>query len=184
MYKRFLDEYIEENAELFNPALAESDFESLPKEIITEITHSFDLNTRYFFGQTAKEFVQYGNLNVGGTELINLAAEKGYLNQIQLLRKQGYDYNAGTAAIAAKNGHRDILIWTREDGCEWNSVTLLFAIKGKNNDIAKFLLDNFCYYSSGFVFAEAVLSEDMELLTMLSSRGCSFNSDAYANAAR
>ena len=53
------------------------------------------------------------------------AAGSGQLEELKLLRENGWPWDQDTCARAATGGHLEALQWARANGCPWNEYTCM-----------------------------------------------------------
>ncbi|AVK77165.1 Ankyrin repeat domain containing protein [Pandoravirus macleodensis] len=81
---------------------------------------------------------------VEGVKLTYVAASRGRVDILRLLRSCGVEWDGHTCKVAAKNGHLDCLRYAREDGCPWDATTCAEAVANKNLDCLRYALANGC----------------------------------------
>jgi hypothetical protein len=59
--------------------------------------------------------------------LCQAAARSGQLDELKLLRADGWPWDAGTCSSAAKGGHLEVLQWAHANGCPRNEDTCFWA---------------------------------------------------------
>lgn len=70
-----------------------------------------------------------------GEKACTLAAQKGSIEGLRILRGYGYPWGAETCAAAAREGHLGLLQWARANGCGWSWDTCAAAAEGGHLDV-------------------------------------------------
>ena len=76
--------------------------------------------------------------------LCQVAARRGQLEELKLLRENGFPWDTWTCAFAAEGGHLDVLQWARANGCPWNTTTCALAANGGNLELLQWARANGC----------------------------------------
>jgi hypothetical protein len=58
------------------------------------------------------------------------AARSGQLEELKLLRADGWPRDEKTSWAAVEGGHLEVLQWARANGCLWDDCTCAFAAAG------------------------------------------------------
>ncbi len=63
--------------------------------------------------------------------LCQAAARSGQLEELKVLRADGWPWDDGTCSAAARGGHLEVLQWARSNGCPWDLLTCPSAAQGR-----------------------------------------------------
>jgi len=148
--------------------------------------------------------------NCSDPDIVALAAFKGNLSYLKILRLHEYEWSPKACKNAALKGHLDCLRYLHENGCEWNCQVYACAgytnqwdcftyafesglpweygvssalIQCKNSVFLKFAIENGCPISTLAVEAAAQFGS-VECLQMLLNAGCPVPTDACLIACR
>jgi len=72
------------------------------------------------------------------------AARSGQLEELKVLRENGFPWNEGTCGFAAKGGKLEVLQWLRANGCPWDEMTCAGAAKGGHLEVLQWAHANGC----------------------------------------
>lgn len=72
----------------------------------------------------------------------NIAAERGDLVLLQLVRAKGCPWNETTCACAAKGGNLEVLKWLRAEGCPWDELTCIEAVEAGHLNVLEWAREN------------------------------------------
>ena len=76
--------------------------------------------------------------------LCQAAARSGQLEELKVLRTDGWPWDDGTCSAAARGGHLEVLQWARSNGCPWDLWTCASAAKGGHLQVLQWLRANGC----------------------------------------
>ena len=74
--------------------------------------------------------------------LCEAAARVGNLEELKVLRADGWPWDTGTCTSAAKHGHLEVLQWARASGCPWDANTCAWAARGGHLDVLQWARAN------------------------------------------
>ena len=80
--------------------------------------------------------------------LCQAAARSGQLEELKLLRADGWPWDAGTCSSAAKGGHLEVLQWAHANGCPWDEWTCRGAAEGGHLEVLQWAHANGCPWSA------------------------------------
>ena len=103
--------------------------------------------------------------------LCQAAARSGQLDELKLLRADGWPWDAGTCSSAAKGGHLEVLQWAHANGCPWNFLTCLEAAKGGHLEVLQWAHENGCPWSAD-TCSGAAEGGHLEIIQWLRANGC------------
>ena len=104
------------------------------------------------------EAVELGRLNVlkrmqrqgrlsRKERLCEAAARTGQLEELKLLRADGWPWGISMCASAAEGGHLEVLQWAHGNGCPWDKVTSAWAAFGGHLDVLRWAREKGCPWS-------------------------------------
>jgi hypothetical protein len=99
------------------------------------------------------------------------AARGGHLEVLQWARANGCPWNADTCSWAAAGGHLEVLQWVRANGCPWDELTCSGAAKGGHLNILQWARANGCPWDEG-TCDEAAWGGHLEVLQWARANGC------------
>ena len=76
--------------------------------------------------------------------LCQAAAGSGQLEELKLLRADGWPWDRLTFWAAARGGHLEVLQWARANGCPWNRDTTSWAAMGGHLEVLQWARANGC----------------------------------------
>ena len=76
--------------------------------------------------------------------LCQVAARRGQLEELKLLRENGFPWDMSTCRAAARGGHLEVLQWARANGCPWDKYTLLYARTFDRRELENWATANGC----------------------------------------
>lgn len=77
----------------------------------------------------------------------DVAAARGRVDALCIMREYGIAWSATTCAAAAANNHLDCLRYAHENGCPWDKATCLAAIENGSLDCLRYACANGCAWS-------------------------------------
>lgn len=77
----------------------------------------------------------------------NVAAARGRVDALCIMREYGVAWGATTCAAAAANNHLDCLRYAHDNGCPWDETTCLAAIENGSLDCLRYACANGCVWS-------------------------------------
>ncbi len=116
--------------------------------------------------------------------VMNIAAEDGYLELIKWTRNMYPHWNSKTFACAAKGGHLDVLKWLRENGCPCDSTTYFHAARNGHLEVLKWVRENGCKLVRAGTCAFAARGGHLEVLKWARENGCSWGKVTCEYAAK
>jgi hypothetical protein len=72
------------------------------------------------------------------------AARSGQLEELKLLRADGWPWSEYTCGCAAERGHLEVLRWLRANGCPWDEETCTCAAEGGHLEVLQWARANGC----------------------------------------
>ena len=76
--------------------------------------------------------------------LCQAAARGGNLEELKVLRAEGWPWDKFTCSWAANGGHLKVLQWARENGCPWDEETCYWAAHGGHLEVLQWVRANGC----------------------------------------
>ena len=76
--------------------------------------------------------------------LCQAAARGGNLEELKVLRAEGWPWDKFTCSWAANGGHLKVLQWARENGCPWDEETCYWAAHGGHLEVLQWARANGC----------------------------------------
>ena len=76
--------------------------------------------------------------------LCQAAARGGNLEELKVLRAEGWPWDKFTCSWAANGGHLKVLQWARENGCPWDEETCYWATHGGHLEVLQWARANGC----------------------------------------
>ena len=76
--------------------------------------------------------------------LCQAAARGGNLEELKVLRAEGWPWDKFTCSWAANGGHPKVLQWARENGCPWDEETCYWATHGGHLEVLQWARANGC----------------------------------------
>jgi hypothetical protein len=76
--------------------------------------------------------------------LCRAAAKIGKLEELKLLRVDGWPWDEWTCSNAAKGGHFEMLQWAHTNGCPWDERTCTMAAQGGHLEMLQWARANGC----------------------------------------
>ena len=76
--------------------------------------------------------------------LCEAAAWGGNLEELKVLRAEGWPWDKFTCSWAANGGHLKVLQWARENGCPWDEETCYWAAHGGHLEVLQWVRANGC----------------------------------------
>ena len=76
--------------------------------------------------------------------LCQAAARSGQLEELKLLRADGWPWSEYTCGCAAERGHLEVLRWLRANGCPWDEETCTCAAEGGHLEVLQWARANGC----------------------------------------
>ena len=117
-----------------------------------------------------------------GMYYMKLVCEKGHLDILTYLHKNGCDLNISQCAAAAGNGHLYILQYLHENGCHWGMRVCYNAVCYGDLDILKYLHANKCPWDEDACFYAAIKGH-LNVLKYLHENGCPWDNTICYGAA-
>lgn len=114
--------------------------------------------------------------------IMAVAARSGYLELVQWLREQNYQWDTRACSFAAHAGHLSVLQWLREHGCPWDTLTPMYAIRGDHLEVLQWLREQGCPWNSSSCL-EAATNGNLPMLQWLRENGCQPNAFTTMGAA-
>ena len=111
------------------------------------------------------------------------AARSGHLEELKVLRADGWPWDEMTCSGAARCGHLEVLQWARANGCPWDWRTCFRAAYGGRVEVLQWARTNGCPWNER-TCAFAALGGHLELLQWARGNGCPWDGDTlrYARA--
>ena len=114
--------------------------------------------------------------------LCQAAARSGQLEELQVLRADGWPWGSNTCAAAAYGGNLEVLQWARANGCPWDEGTCLSAAGVGHLDALQWARANGCPWDWQTI-AGAAGYGNLEVLQWARANGCPWNDYTCAWAA-
>ena len=114
--------------------------------------------------------------------LCQAAARGGNLEELKVLRADGWPWGVMTCAYATLGGHLEVLQWARANGCPWDGWTCASAAMGGHLELLQWLRANGCPWDEN-TCAMAAGRGHLEVLQWARAKGCPWNWVACAGAA-
>ena len=76
--------------------------------------------------------------------LCQAAARSRQLEELTVLRADGWPWDRWTCAAAARGGHLEVLQWARAKSCPWDELTCYFAALGGHLNVLQWARANGC----------------------------------------
>ena len=76
--------------------------------------------------------------------LCQAAARSGQLEELKVLRTDGWPWSEYTCGCAAERGHLEVLRWLRANGCPWDEETCTCAAEGGHLEVLQWARANGC----------------------------------------
>ena len=120
------------------------------------------------------------------SETCRAAAEGGHLQVLEWLHNTGCTWEAWTYRAAAYSGHLEMLIWLHNTGsCPgWDEDLFNVAAHGGQLDVVRWLHETGCPWDDRYTCMIAVQSGKLEMLKWLHNAGCAWDADVFQTAAR
>ena len=103
--------------------------------------------------------------------LCEAAANVGNLEELKVLRADGWPWDEWTCQRAAEGGHLEVLRWLRDNSCPWDGTTCKGAALGGHLPVLQWLRANGCPWDL-WTCAKAANSGHLELLQWARANGC------------
>ena len=103
--------------------------------------------------------------------LCQAAARSGQLEQLKVLRADGWPWDRDTCSAAALGGHLKVLRWVRANGCPWDISTCHEAAEGGHLKVLQWARANGCPWDKG-TCDWAAHGGHLELLLWARANGC------------
>ena len=114
--------------------------------------------------------------------LCQAAARSGQLEELQVLRADGWPWDSNTCAAAAYGGNLEVLQWARANGCPWDEGTCLSAAGVGHLDALQWARANGCPWSEQ-TCSGAAEGGHLEVLQWVRANGCPWDWQTIAGAA-
>ena len=101
--------------------------------------------------------------------LCEAAARVGNLEELKVLRADGWPWDTGTCTSAAKHGHLEVLQWARANGCPWNAWTCWGAASHGHLEVLQWARANGCPWDK-WTCAAAIREGQLDVLQWLRER--------------
>jgi hypothetical protein len=99
------------------------------------------------------------------------AARSGQLEELKVLRADGWPWDAETCHAAANSGHLEVLQWVRANGCLWNWATCAYAAGGGHLEVLQWARASRCPWND-FTCTMAAKGGHLEVLQWAHANGC------------
>ena len=99
------------------------------------------------------------------------AARSGQLEELKVLRADGWPWDAETCHAAANSGHLEVLQWLRANGCLWNWATRAYAAGGGHLEVLQWARASRCPWND-FTCTMAAKGGHLEVLQWAHANGC------------
>jgi ankyrin repeat protein len=99
------------------------------------------------------------------------AARSGQLEELKVLRADGWPWDAETCHAAANSGHLEVLQWLRANGCLWNWATCAYAAGGGHLEVLQWARASRCPWND-FTCTMAAKGGHLEVLQWAHANGC------------
>ena len=110
------------------------------------------------------------------------AAKGGHLEVLQWERTNGCPWDEVTCRAAAMGGQLEVLQWARANGCPWNADTCYWAAEGGHLERLQWARANGCPWDETCTCSSAARGGHLEVLQWARANGCPWNEDTIANA--
>ena len=101
--------------------------------------------------------------------LCEAAARVGNLEELKVLRADGWPWDTGTCTSAAKHGHLEVLQWARANGCPWNAWTCWGAASHGHLEVLQWARANGCPWDK-WTCAASIREGQLDVLQWLRER--------------
>ena len=103
--------------------------------------------------------------------LCQAAARSGQLEELKVLRENGWPWDANTCSGAARGGNIEVLQWARANGCPWDKYTCARAARGGHLEVLQRLRANDCPWDE-YTCHHAAYGGHFEVLQWACAKGC------------
>ena len=115
--------------------------------------------------------------------LCEAAARVGHLEELTVLRADGWPWDRDTCSAAALGGHLEVLQWLRTNNCPWDEVTRRAAARGGHLEVLQWARANGCPWDAGTCMY-AASDGHLEVLQWARANGCPWDGWTCKYAAR
>jgi hypothetical protein len=102
------------------------------------------------------------------------AAERGHLECLRYLHKNGCKWDAWSCIFAALNGHLECLKYLHENGCKWDEFTCAYAAKNGHLECLRYAHENGCKWNR-MTCRDAAENGHLECLRYAHENGCEWD---------
>ena len=103
--------------------------------------------------------------------LCQAAARSGQLEELKVLRENGWPWDKDTCWRAATGGHLEALQWLRANGCPWDEQTCYMAARGGHLEMLQWARANGCPWDH-HTLGNARRLGHLELVNWAIANGC------------
>ena len=115
--------------------------------------------------------------------LCEAAAGSGQLEELKVLRENGWPWDKDTCWRAATGGHLEALQWLRANGCPWDEQTCYMAARGGHLEVLQWARANGCRWNE-YTCSGAASDGHLEMLQWARANGCPWDEQTCYMAAR
>ena len=115
--------------------------------------------------------------------LCQAAARGGNLEELKVLRADGWPWGVMTCAYATLGGHLEVLQWARANGCPWDERTCFAAAWGGHLEVLQWARANGCPWNAWTCWGAASHGH-LEVLQWARANGCPWDKWTCAAAIR
>ena len=108
--------------------------------------------------------------------LCQAAARGGNLEELKVLRAEGWPWGVMTCAYATLGGHLEVLQWARANGCPWDGWTCASAAMGGHLEVLQWVRANGCPWD-GWTCSWAAKGGHLEVLQWARENGCPWDEE-------
>jgi hypothetical protein len=102
--------------------------------------------------------------------LCEAAARVGHLEELTVLRADGWPWDRDTCSAAALGGHLEVLQWARANGCPWDAGTCMYAASDGHLEVLQWARANGCPWD-GWTCKYAARNAHSKLLSWAQANG-------------
>jgi hypothetical protein len=113
--------------------------------------------------------------------LCQAAVRSGQLEELKVLRADGWPWDRDTCSAAALGGHLEVLQWAHANGRPWDWKTCVMAAQGGHLDVLQWARANACPWDVG-TCAAAARGGHLEVLKWARANSCPWNENAMIMA--
>ena len=106
--------------------------------------------------------------------LCQAAARSGQLEELKVLRADGWPWDEHACGEAALGGHLEMLQWARANGCPWGTSTCTCAARGGHLKVLQWARANGCPWDE-YTCWMAASGGHIKVLQWLRANGCPWN---------